>query len=189
MLKLQHQNYLVVGRFGKVHGVKGWINVHSFTNPSSNIFNYTPWYIHSPSNQLQPLTLTQSRAHYTKKLVKLNNITNPEQASLLVNQDIFITKQQLPDLAKGQYYWHQLEGLCVYLQPSDRLGDKPDKQPVLIGRIAELMAVVSHDVMIVIPCEGSVDQKKRLIPYIPNQTVLDIDMKSRRMLVEWFLDY
>ena len=185
MLKLQHENYLVVGRFGKVHGVRGWINIHSFTDPPGNIFNYTPWYVHSPCNQLQPLGVEQSKAHYTKQLVKLNSIASPEHASLLVNQDIFITRQQLPDLAEGQYYWHQLEGLDVYLQQSD----KPDKQSVFIGTIAELMAVVSHDVMIVMPCEGSIDQKKRLIPYILNQTVLDIDIKNRRVLVQWFLDY
>jgi 16S rRNA processing protein RimM len=36
---------IVIGRFGKTHGVKGWLRIISFTEPQENIINFLPWLI------------------------------------------------------------------------------------------------------------------------------------------------
>ena len=39
----QNNTHLIVGRFGGVYGIKGWLRISSFTRPSDNIFSYSPW--------------------------------------------------------------------------------------------------------------------------------------------------
>ncbi|MFT6102164.1 MAG: 16S rRNA processing protein RimM, partial [Candidatus Endobugula sp.] len=36
---------LNVGRITSVFGIKGWVKIHSQTEPPENIFNYQPWYL------------------------------------------------------------------------------------------------------------------------------------------------
>jgi len=36
---------VILGRFGAVHGVRGWLRVISFTQPIDNILNYPEWHV------------------------------------------------------------------------------------------------------------------------------------------------
>ncbi|HJL62532.1 MAG TPA: ribosome maturation factor RimM, partial [Pseudomonadales bacterium] len=36
---------LLVGKINGVYGVKGWVKVYSYTEPSEQILNYLPWYL------------------------------------------------------------------------------------------------------------------------------------------------
>ena len=47
-------DWVVVGRFGRAHGIKGFITVHSFTEPRDNILRYTDWHVYI-NKQWQPL--------------------------------------------------------------------------------------------------------------------------------------
>ena len=35
----------VMGKFGAVFGIKGWLKVFSFTENPENLFTYKPWFI------------------------------------------------------------------------------------------------------------------------------------------------
>ena len=184
-------DYVLVGRFGKVHGVRGWISVHSFTDPQENLFRYTPWYVRT-SGSFSVLHQQQADVrHAKKKRVKLQRIDTPEQVAVLVNLDIFVAKNQLPQLSSGEYYWHQLQDLSVYLhvQHAASSNDNMQDKPVLLGTITEFMRTGANDVMVVLPTPDSVVQKKHLIPYIPGHTIRQVDLDQRLVWVDWFLDY
>ncbi|MBL4794313.1 MAG: ribosome maturation factor RimM, partial [Pseudomonadales bacterium] len=36
--------HVIIGRISTVFGVKGWVKIHSHTDPKENIFQYAPWY-------------------------------------------------------------------------------------------------------------------------------------------------
>jgi 16S rRNA processing protein RimM len=36
---------IILGRFGKAYGVRGWLRIYSYTHPEKNIFNYSHWKI------------------------------------------------------------------------------------------------------------------------------------------------
>ena len=36
---------LAMGRIGAPFGVRGWLKVHSYTNPPENLLRYSPWWI------------------------------------------------------------------------------------------------------------------------------------------------
>ena len=182
---------MLVGRFGKVHGVRGWISVHSFTDPQENLFRYTPWYVRT-SGACSVLRQEQADVpRAKKKRVKLQRVDTPEQAAVLVNLDIFVAKNQLPQLPSGQYYWHQLQGLRVYLHVEHTVSpnEKMHGEPVFLGTITEFMCTGANDVMVVLPTPDSVVQRKHLIPYIPGHTIRQVDLEQGLVWVDWFLDY
>ena len=91
--------------------------------------------------------------------------------------EIAIRKEQLQELEAGDYYWHQLEGLQVIA------GGEQD--PVLLGAVSHMMATGGNDVMVVRPCEGSIDERERLLPYLPEQVIKQVDLAAGKVLVDW----
>jgi 16S rRNA processing protein RimM len=51
------------------------------------------------------------------------------------------------------------------------------------------METGANDVMIVKPCEGGLDKHQRLIPWLPDQVVLKVDIENKTVLVDWEADY
>jgi 16S rRNA processing protein RimM len=87
----------------------------------------------------------------------------------------------LPDLPSGDYYWHQLQGLNVYAIEDSDDGDGK----ILLGQVDHLIETGSNDVLVVRKCKGSLDGKERLIPYLPDQVVLAVDLESGTIEVDW----
>jgi 16S rRNA processing protein RimM len=80
----------------------------------------------------------------------------------------------LPELPSGEYYWYQLEGLDVFTVSGECL-----------GKVHHLMETGSNDVVVVRATSGSIDQRERLIPYLPDQVVQQVDLDQGRMVVDW----
>ena len=76
-------------------------------------------------------------------------------------------------LADDEYYWHQLVSLKVYAQEQ------------LLGAVDHLIETGANDVLVVKPCQGSIDQRERLIPYLPGDFVQNIDLHAGTMQVDW----
>ena len=74
----------------------------------------------------------------------------------------------------------QLIGLHVWCICSDGL--------LLIGIVDHLLDTGANDVLVVSPCEGSVDLVERLIPYKLGDIVKRIDLVAGVMEIDWFLD-
>ena len=158
------------GRFGKTHGIKGWLRIISFTDPPEKIFTYQPWYI-KKEQQWQQVHFENNQQHGKSYIVKLPNIDTPETAQSYVNLDIWIDHQQLPKLPKGEYYWSDLEGLQVINQ-SDQI----------LGTVNHLMATGANDVLVV------KNGKKHLIPYI-DDVIIKVDLKEQVIRVNWDADF
>ncbi|HBO13126.1 MAG TPA: 16S rRNA processing protein RimM, partial [Halieaceae bacterium] len=88
----------------------------------------------------------------------------------------------LPPLGDGEYYWHQLEGLEVWCQ--DREGEAAGEQ--LLGRVAYLIETGANDVLVVRASPGSIDDRERLVPYLPGDVVKAVDLAAGRLTVDWF---
>ena len=128
--------WVVIGRFGRVHGIKGFIQVHSFTEPHENIFEYQPWHITIKKNWC-PISIHQQQMSGGKFLVQIENYMTREEASSLTNLDIAVPRNTLPEL-EDQYYHHDLIGLKVY-----------NSNQTLIGEVTEIMSTGANDVIVV----------------------------------------
>lgn len=161
---------IIIGKFGKVHGIKGWIRVNSFAHPKENILNFSPWFI-KQHGEWQELDLEQALLRGNNIVAKLTDVDDRELAQTYTNIDIYVEKSLLPNLPKGEYYWHELEGLAVVNQES-----------VDFGTVQYLFGTGSNDVMVV------KNAKERLIPYI-DTVIVNIDLDKKLITVDWDAEF
>ena len=160
-------DWVVLGQFGRTHGIKGFITVHSFTEPRENILRYNEWFVFL-NNQWQTLALSQIEVNDKHILVKVEGYSEREQIAELTNIKIGVPGEQLPTLETGEYYWHQLIGMQVINQSGD-----------VFGYVQEIIPTGANDVLAV---EGD---RRYLIPYLPGRYVISIDPEQRQIVVDW----
>jgi 16S rRNA processing protein RimM len=169
-MQLHEDEFICVGNITGVHGVKGWVKVYSDTSPRENILNYSPWKIQT-GDQMQ--TVEVSGRRQGKNIVaRLDGIDQREQAIELIGSKIYILPGQLPKLDEGDYYWSDLIGLAV-----ESLQAEP------LGTIETMMETGANDVMVL---NGD---RQRLIPFVIDDVVREVDLANKRVIVDWKPDY
>lgn len=161
---------VIVGRIGAPHGVKGWVKIISFTEPTTNILDYQPWLIQQ-KNHWVTVTVDAEQVHANAIVVKLPGCDDRDTAQTYTNADIAITADQLPALETNEFYWHDLIGATVI-----------NLQQVTLGVVDHLIATGSNDVMIVKA------ERERLIPYI-SQVIKKVDLEAKQIIVDWDADF
>ncbi len=167
------QDLIQVGRISGLHGVKGWVKIFSYTEPREGVLKYTPWRI-KVAGQWHPFKLKAGRAQGKGVVAHIEGFDDRDVAATLMNCDIAILREQLPAAKKGEYYWLDLEGLAVI-----------NAEGVSLGRVKKVMPTGANDVLVV---EG-VNGEELLIPFVKEVYVLDVDLESRSITVDWQLDY
>jgi 16S rRNA processing protein RimM len=101
-------------------------------------------------------------------VAQLEGVTDPDQAHKLIGTKVMIAKEQLARLKKGEYYWSDLEGLAVATTAG-----------VDLGTVAWLFETGNNDVLVV------VGDRERYIPYIANEVIINVDLQTSKMIVDW----
>lgn len=164
-------DWVVIGRFGRAHGIKGYITVHSFTEPRDNILRYTDWHAYI-DNQWRPFKVLHLEIHDKVILAQVEGYREREQVARLTNVEIAVSRTQLPALEPGEYYWHELIGMEVI-----------NHQGQVLGNVIEMLPTGANDVLVV---QG---EKRHLIPYLPGQFVIDVNASRRLITVDWDMDF
>ncbi|NQZ29828.1 MAG: ribosome maturation factor RimM [Oceanospirillaceae bacterium] len=167
------EDLTVVGQITSVYGVKGWLKIYSHTDPKESILNYKPWLIQR-DGQWVPVNIETSRKHGKGLVAKLEKVDDRDVARQYCGIDIAIERSQLPVLDTGEYYWSQLEQLTVYT-----LTDQ------VLGKVSHLIETGSNDVLVVKGDSNSIDDKERMIPYLPDQVVKEINLETGSIRVDW----
>ncbi len=178
---------VVVGKITGVYGIKGWVKVYSYTRPITGILEYKTWQL-SPADgsgrpeeagKSQTLQLVTGRQQGKGIVAQLAGYDDRDQVRVLVDQEIFIPRSQLPALPAGQYYWTDLEGLTVVGLDGETL-----------GQVDHIMETGANDVIVVnvTGTKSASKAKQCLIPYIPG-VVQEIDLDQGMMRVDWRLDW
>lgn len=157
---------VVVGEVAGVYGVKGWSRIRSYTQPLENIFAYSPWHVDSEGSWSE-ISVSEGRRHGRGLVARFEGIENRDAATVLQGKLIAVQRDQLP-ATEGEFYWADLEGLQVVTR-----GD------VALGIVDHLIETGANDVLVV---KGD---RERLIPFLLDQVVLEIDLDSGRMVVDW----
>jgi 16S rRNA processing protein RimM len=160
---------LTLGQIAGAHGVKGWVRVISYTEPREAILEYQPWFL--GKNQ-RTVELLDGARQGKSVIARIAGVDDRDQAEALKGQEIGIERSQLPDAGNKQYYWADLIGLEVLLENGESL-----------GTIAQMMATGANDVMVV---EGD---RQRLIPFLTGKTVMEVDLESGNIIVDWDADF
>jgi 16S rRNA processing protein RimM len=167
----QHDDDLIcVGHILGAQGIKGWVRVFSNTSPRENIVSYSPWVIERGS-ELSKVEVT-GRLQGKNVLAQLAGIEDRNQAEELTGCQIYISPEQLPRLESGEYYWSDLIGLSVETLQGDPLG------------VVESMLETGADDVMVLSGE-----RERLIPFVVDQIVREVDLGNQRLVVDWSPEY
>jgi 16S rRNA processing protein RimM len=163
--------YISVGKFGKTHGVKGFIRVYSETGDVSVLASGSPWF-QKTKLDFEPMDVDNIKLLPEYLLVHVRGIDTPEEAKRLTNQLIYINRKQLPALDKGKYYWDDLIGSQVVNLDS-----------VVLGLVDEVMETGAHDVLVL---KG---EKRRLVPFVKDRVVKSVDLNRKLITVDWNPDF
>lgn len=172
--------FLTLGRITGVFGIKGWLKVKSFTEPQTNLFAHSEWCLKAQGGA-KTVTVLNHKVHGEGWIVQLRGVDDRNTAEGYTKADIIIKADQLPELSSGDFYWHQLIGLRVESHFEGRVVD--------LGRVDDLLETGANDVLVVVGDAGSIDDRRRLVPYIPSLYVLDVDLKGQCMQVHWDPDF
>lgn len=108
-------------------------------------------------------------------VAKLKGIDDKESAQTFIGKNIEIESQQLADLNDQQFYWRDLVGLNV-----------SNKEGVDFGTLKNMLETGANDVMIV---QGrNKGDRERLIPFIIGNTVTEVSLENKTVLVDWHED-
>jgi 16S rRNA processing protein RimM len=168
---------VVIGKVTSVYGVKGWVKIHSYTEPVENFLRYQDYYL-DQADQWQPIAFDQLKRHQKGLVGLMEGIETRESASTYCQCDIAILASQMSSLDDGEFYWHELEGLSVWTR--DVGGNE-----LLLGKLHHMIETGANDVLVVRSSKGSLDKRERLIPYLPGQVIREIDIEASVIKVDW----
>jgi 16S rRNA processing protein RimM len=172
----KRSNLVNLGRITTVFGVKGWLKVHSDTQPRENICSYNPWWLKT-RHGVKPVEIDDYKLHGEGLVVHIKGLDDRDEARDYCQVDVAVERQQMPELDAGEYYWHQLVGLKVVTVFGGVEAD--------LGTVSHLLETGANDVLVVKGSEQSLDQAERLIPYVPDLYVLNVDLEQEQIRVDW----
>jgi len=158
---------VVVGRFGPPFGIKGWLNVISYTDPSTNLADYRPWFVER-NGAWQALAVEAIKPHRNGFVAQIGGIADRNEALGLAGHSIGVDDSTLPATAEDEFYWKDLIGLTV-----------EDGRGAVLGEVMGLIETGANDVLVVRSADG-----EELIPFV-GRFVKQVDLENRRIVVDW----
>ncbi|WP_038051839.1 ribosome maturation factor RimM [Thioalkalivibrio sp. ALJ1] len=156
-----------VGRVSGVYGVKGWVRIFSETEPRAAIAEFPQLWMHC-GNEWRLVDIEGGRAHGPGVVMKFREAVDRDAAYGLIGSELAIERDWLPPAGDGAYYWADLLGMAVETHDGTTL-----------GTISGFIETGANDVLVV---KGD---RERLIPWVREQYVLDVDLEARRVRVDW----
>ncbi|MGL4994558.1 MAG: ribosome maturation factor RimM [Deefgea sp.] len=160
-----------MGYVNGAFGIQGWISLVADTEHADSLLNYPVWWL-GRNGVYRAYTVADSHVQPKKLGAKLEGVNDRDAAFALKGSEIFIPRSSMPPAAEGEYYWADLIGLVVINQQDERL-----------GVIEKLFETGANDVIVV-----KDDAVERLVPFV-GHVVLDVNLETRVMRVDWGLDY
>ena len=171
-----------VGRIADAWGIKGWFKVLPHSADPQALFSSTRWYLQPPDKGPQAfagtvlLRVRETKEHSDVVVARADGVEDRNTAEALRGARIFIPRSSFPTADSDEYYWVDLIGLEVV-----------NREGVPLGQVKELMATGPQTVLVVV-FEHDGKPQERMIPFV-GAYVDDVDLRSRRITVDWQVDY
>jgi 16S rRNA processing protein RimM len=161
---------VVLGRLGGPFGVAGWLHVSSYSDPPENILNFRVWQLERGREWIER-EVEDGRPTHKDVLAKFVGVDSPEKAKELSGALVGVRRAELPELAAGEYYLSDLEGLEVLAGTGE-----------VLGQLKRFEALPAHPVMVI------AGERERLVPFV-RERILKVDLVARQIVVDWSPDW
>jgi 16S rRNA processing protein RimM len=151
-----------IGRVVKPHGIKGRVKVKYFGEDLDRFLLYREVIIRDPTGRAQTFEVVEAVPQPPRIILTLED-TEP-----LINREILVPRETLPELAEDEFYWIDLLGMGVETVEGKRL-----------GRVKTIFPTGAHDVFIVEGCRREI--------YLPAtaEVVKHVDRERSLVTVRW----
>ena len=167
---------LLAGTITGAYGIKGWVRVHVLTDPAENFLAFGRWQL-GRRGRRRAAEFIDGRRQGRGLIARLAGVGDRPAAEALRGTEVWVESRLLPPLPRGDFYWHQLRGLKVWCQWRGAAR--------LLGEVDHLIETGANDVLVLKPCAGSLDERERLVPYLPRRVVQRVALPERRIDVDW----
>jgi len=155
---------LAVGRVARPHGVRGELRVELLTDYPERLTTRPRVYV-GPEQRAYDVQAV--RLHQKVALMRLAGCDSRDAAEALRGALVYVAVEDAVPLEPNEYWEHQVEGLEVYTEDGD-----------LIGEVAEVFTVPGgNDVLVVHGPRG-----ENLIPVIED-VVVAVDLVAGRVVI------
>ena len=170
-LKNSEPEFLVVGKIGKTHGLRGELWMNLLTDFPDRLINGKHVFIGA---KYREYAIKSFRVSTSRGLISFAEFQTPEEARTLTNQYVYVEAGDMPELPAEEYYHHDLIGIQVV-----------DEEQHVLGTLKEIIETGANDVYVILK-EGG-DEQEVLIPAIES-VIIRVDIQEKQMVVrlqEW----
>jgi 16S rRNA processing protein RimM len=171
-----------VGRVNDAWGIKGWFKVLSYSADPEALFSSKRWFL-LPAEKgaktfvgVAKLAIKEAKTHSDTVVASAHDVEDRNAAEALRGARIFVSRSSFPTTEKDEYYWVDLIGLSVV-----------NREDVVLGSVKELLSTGAQTVL-VMECDQDGKTIERMIPFV-SVYVDDVNLTTRRILVDWQPDY
>ncbi len=141
-----------VGKLTKTHGLKGelaiWLDVdypEEYEDLESILLEV--------KGELVPFFVENIQIRANKSIIKFENIDTLDDAKKLVNIDLYLPNDNLPDLEDDQFYYHEIIDFKVI---DENLGELGVVKEVYTADIQDLIAMIYQNSEVLIPINDDI---------------------------------
>ena len=157
---------LEIGQIVNTFGIKGMVKVKPFTDDIRRFDELKTVYVEKNSTKTE-YEVEEVKYHKDMVLIKFKGIDKVEQAEMLRNSYLTVSRDSVEKLEEGRYYIVDLLGLEVYT----------DEQ-ALLGTLEDIFNTGSNDIYVVKDKQG----KQILLPAIQD-VIKQIDIENKKIIV------
>jgi 16S rRNA processing protein RimM len=167
-MMVHERDLFPIGRVVKPHGVKGKIKVKYFGEDLDRFFLYREVFIEDSSGGVQTYEIMEATPQPPRLILRLKGIETIEKVEPLIGKEILISKDSLPKLEEGEYYWFEILEMVVETESGKKL-----------GKVKEIFPTGANDIYVVEGKRGEI-----LLP-ATEEVIQSIDRKRGVMKVIW----
>lgn len=168
---MNRERRILLARVTGAFGIRGEVKLQSFTDPLASALRYQPWLLLRNGAE-QTLDGVTGRETGKGLIARFPGIDDRDAAEALTGSEIWVARDRLPPPKPGEFYWVDLEGLKV-----------ANLDGIEFGTVSHLFDTGANDVMVV---DG---ERQRLIPFLYDQFVKNVDFDNGKITVDWDADF
>jgi 16S rRNA processing protein RimM len=168
-----------VGHITGAYGLRGGIRVSPYSADADALLNVKTWWLDKPA--LHPVKVRSAKYHSGDVTATLVDVAERSMAEALKGATVQVSRAEFPALPEDEYYWSDLIGL-----------DAVNLQGEALGKVADMMSNGPQSILRIMPVldANAPDAKleERLVPFV-DQFVKTVDLKAKRITLDWGLDF
>ena len=140
--KSEERRMVLVGVIGSAHGIRGEVKIRSFTDEPRSLVKYGTLYDSTGKRTFVPEVTGMAKGQL---IARLPGVDDRNAAEALKGTELFIPREQLPELNEGEFYLEDLRGLELFTEDGEAFGTIKSIHNFGAGEVVEITLAGSKD--------------------------------------------